>query len=84
MRSNQPLDVVQLAERWLPQFGSTGKMVQVFNRWGNLVFEQKGYTNADAWNGQWNGKDLPDGTYFYLIELGGNAAGINGWLQILR
>lgn len=26
MRSNQPLDVVQLAERWLPQFGSTGKM----------------------------------------------------------
>ncbi len=26
MRSNQPLDVVQLAERWLPQFGTTGKM----------------------------------------------------------
>ena len=26
MRSGQPLDVVQLAERWLPQFGSTGKM----------------------------------------------------------
>lgn len=26
MRSNQPLDVVQLAERWLPQFGATGKM----------------------------------------------------------
>ena len=26
MRAGQPLDVVQLAERWLPQFGSTGKM----------------------------------------------------------
>lgn len=26
LRSNQPLDVVQLAERWLPQFGTTGKM----------------------------------------------------------
>ncbi len=26
LRSGQPLDVVQLAERWLPQFGSTGKM----------------------------------------------------------
>ncbi|MFN0175015.1 MAG: gliding motility-associated C-terminal domain-containing protein [Saprospiraceae bacterium] len=58
--------------------------VQVFNRWGNLVFEQKGYTNAEAWNGQWNGKDLPDGTYFYLVELDGNAEKLNGWLQILR
>ena len=26
LRSGQALDVVQLAERWLPQFGSTGKM----------------------------------------------------------
>jgi multiple sugar transport system substrate-binding protein len=26
LRSNQPLDVVQLAERWLPQFAATGKM----------------------------------------------------------
>ncbi|MBC7775402.1 MAG: gliding motility-associated C-terminal domain-containing protein [Phycisphaerae bacterium] len=58
--------------------------VQVFNRWGNLVFEQKYYTNATAWGGQWNEKDLPDGTYFYLIELGGNAGKLSGWLQILR
>ena len=26
LRSNQALDVVQLAERWLPQFGTTGRM----------------------------------------------------------
>jgi gliding motility-associated-like protein len=58
--------------------------VQVFNRWGNLVLDQKGYTNADAWNGQWDGKDLPDGTYFYVIALGGNAGNLSGWLQILR
>lgn len=58
--------------------------VQVFNRWGNLVFEQKGYSNADPWDGQWNGKDLPDGTYFYRIELGGDAEILSGWLQILR
>ena len=57
--------------------------VQVFNRWGNLVFEQKGYSNADPWEGQWNGKDLPDGTYFYRIELGGDAEILSGWLQIL-
>lgn len=35
MRSGQALDVVQLAERWLPQFGATGKLVdlnEVFGR----------------------------------------------------
>ena len=58
--------------------------VQIFNRWGNLVFEQKGYTNAAAWNGQWNGKDLPDGTYFYLVELDGKTERLSGWLEILR
>lgn len=58
--------------------------VQVYNRWGNLVFEQSGYTNAAAWNGQWKGKDLPDGTYFYLIELGDGAGRMSGWLEILR
>ncbi len=58
--------------------------VQVFNRWGNLVFERKGYVNTAAWTGQWNEKDLPDGTYFYLIELGGSAGRLSGWLEILR
>lgn len=58
--------------------------VQVFNRWGNLVFEQRGYTNAHAWNGQWNGKELPDGTYFYVLDLGGSAGKLSGWVEVLR
>lgn len=59
--------------------------VQVFNRWGNLVFEQKNYRNDQGWDGQWNGKDLPDGTYFYVIDLGnGQAEKISGWLQLVR
>lgn len=58
--------------------------VQVFNRWGNLVFERKGYTNADPWDGQWNGKALPDGPYYYLIELGNNSERLSGWVVIQR
>jgi len=58
--------------------------VSVFNRWGNLVFQQKGYDNQHAWNGQWNGRDLPDGTYFYLIKLGAGQEPISGYLQIMR
>lgn len=49
--------------------------VQIFNRWGNVVFEKSGYDNGkskESWEGQSNkGSDkmLPSGTYFYLLEL---------------
>ncbi len=58
--------------------------VRVFNRWGQLVFERKGYLNATGWDGRWNGHDLPDGTYFYLIDLKDGSAVLSGYLQILR
>ena len=58
--------------------------VRVFNRWGNLVFERQGYSNNDPWAARWNDRDLPDGTYFYLIELGGDAGKVSGYLQVLR
>ncbi|MFZ1497096.1 MAG: gliding motility-associated C-terminal domain-containing protein, partial [Saprospiraceae bacterium] len=40
--------------------------LQVYNRWGNLVYEATNYNND--WNGKWDGKDLPDGTYFYYFK----------------
>lgn len=58
--------------------------VRVFNRWGNLVFEQKGYSNQNAWDGTWNGKDLPDGAYFYMIDLGDGSELLSGYLQLMR
>lgn len=40
----------------------------VYNRWGNQVLKATGYNND--WEGTWNGSDLPDGTYFYVLDLG--------------
>ena len=43
-------------------------VVQIFNRWGNLIYESApGYTNP--WNGKHNGKELTVGTYYYVIDL---------------
>ncbi len=55
--------------------------VQVFNRWGNMVFEQNGYKGQ--WNGTWNNKDLPNGTYFYLLN-DGEGKKYSGFLEIRR
>lgn len=46
-------------------------LVQVYNRWGNRVFEASTYRND--WPGTYDGKALPDGTYFYLIEVEGRS-----------
>ena len=39
--------------------------VRVYNQWNNLVFQKKGYNN------DWDGGNLPDGTYYYVVEADG-------------
>ncbi len=42
--------------------------LQIFDRRGTRVFNASPYMNNFA--GVWEGKDLPDGIYFYLLDLG--------------
>lgn len=44
----------------------TNCTVQIFNRWGQLLFETENYQND--WNGMYEGNALPDATYFYVIS----------------
>lgn len=41
--------------------------VEVYNRWGELLFNSIGYN--PPFDGRFNGKDLPVGTYYYIIKL---------------
>jgi gliding motility-associated-like protein len=56
----------------------------IYNRWGNQVFRKKNYDNT--WNGTWEGSNLPDGTYYYILCLpDGNATKIeSGYLELRR
>jgi gliding motility-associated-like protein len=64
-----------------------GNSLQVFNRWGNPVYNAKPYTNN--WDGAPNaaGKTgsgkLPVGTYYYILELGdANNTVFKGYVQV--
>jgi gliding motility-associated-like protein len=57
-------------------------VVQIFNRNGQKLFESKGY--AQPFNGSYNGKPLPSGTYFYIINLNKNCNLLSGSLTIIR
>lgn len=52
-------------------FADNQPELQIFNRWGDVVYSVSNYTNEQAWNGNWKGtgKNVPDGTYFYRLDL---------------
>ena len=56
--------------------------IQIFNHWGNLLFESKGaYT---PWDGTFNGTQLPSATYYYIIILNNEEEPYTGPITILR
>ena len=59
-------------------------LVQVFNRWGGLVFESKGGDSYSPWDGTNEGKELAVGTYYYIIDLNTGDAPQTGPITIIR
>jgi len=56
--------------------------VQVFTRYGQKVFESKGY--AKPFDGTYNGQKLPVGAYYYIINLNNKCNLLSGSLTIIR
>jgi gliding motility-associated-like protein len=66
-------------------------LVKIFNRAGTLVYEAEGYDNIDIYfDGKSNkgislmGSNLPDGTYFYVIDKRNGTKPIAGYLEIVN
>jgi gliding motility-associated-like protein len=61
--------------------------LNVYNRWGSMVFSAKGYANT--WDGISSnrmaiGEPLAVGTYFYVLTLGNGKDAITGYVYINR
>ncbi len=56
--------------------------VVVYNRLGSPVFSSQGYQNN--WDGTYNGEQLPDATYYYVIKCAGTDKTYTGPISILR
>jgi gliding motility-associated-like protein len=74
-------------DSWLVTSGNCLKSAkaQVFNRYGAKVFESNDYNND--WKGTFEGKPLPDGTYYFVISyqlLTGKMEYLKGNVTILR
>jgi gliding motility-associated-like protein len=60
--------------------------LKIYNRWGDLVFEAKNYDNVtNRFKGQTNnGKELPSGNYFYILEFNSNRPRMTGYISLKR
>lgn len=62
--------------------GFNVSQLKIFNRYGIAVYSKAGYRNQ--WYGQSdNGDELPDGTYYYLIDFEDRKS-TTGWIYINR
>jgi len=57
-----------------------GARVSIFNRYGNTLLNSTSFTR---WNGTYQGKPLPAGTYYYLIDVQNGYSPLTGWVQII-
>lgn len=69
-------------------FGYLENNLKIFNRWGNLVYEADYYQND--WFGinekgvELESGELPVGTYFYILDLGGDEEPKTGYIYLTR
>ncbi len=54
--------------------------VQVFNRWGQLLFESRGYNQR--WDGTWNGRLVSVADYYYVINYDLNSDPLTGTVTV--
>lgn len=66
-------------------------VVKIFNRAGTLVYEAEGYDNIEKYfDGKANkglavmGTNLPDGTYFYIIDKRDGSKPLAGYLEVVK
>lgn len=59
-----------------------GNIVDIYNREGEKVYSSVGY--AVPWDGRYRGKELPAGTYYYIINPRNGRKIISGNVTIIR
>jgi gliding motility-associated-like protein len=59
-----------------------GCKIDIYNKWGNLVFSSNGY--QEPWDGTFHGNALPAGTYYYTLKLSDTKEAIQGTVLIYR
>lgn len=56
--------------------------LEIYNRNGRIIYKVRGYANT--WAGKSSGEELPEATYFYMLDLGDGKHKYHGTVTIVR
>jgi gliding motility-associated-like protein len=59
-------------------------LVEVYSRWGDRLYSSVGYSNDTGWDGTARGKDVPAGTYYFIVIPFSGAEPVTGNVTIIR
>lgn len=59
-------------------------LVEVYSRWGDQLYSKVGYDSGELWDGTTGGKEVPIGTYYYILIPYPGAKPISGNVTIIR
>lgn len=62
----------------------TQNTVEIYNRWGQLIFSTNGYNDSNAWDGTFNGEPVSSAVYYYFINLGNGTDIFKGTVTVVR
>jgi gliding motility-associated-like protein len=59
-----------------------GATIEIYNRYGQLLYQSKGYNKA--WDGTFKGNPVPAGTYYYIINPKNGRKQMSGFVDVIR
>lgn len=65
----------------VPVTGNSDVIVEIYNRWGELIFYSKGY--PDPWNGTYKNSPVMEGTYAYVVRVDNDTV-LRGTILVVR
>ncbi len=57
-------------------------VMDIYNRYGAQMFHSVGYSTA--WDGRFNGQNVPVGTYYYVLNLKDGTKNYGGYVTVIR
>ena len=57
--------------------GFSNVQLLIYNRWGNLIYENNNYDN------NWNASDVAAGTYYYILKISDNQV-FKGFIEVIK
>jgi gliding motility-associated-like protein len=60
-------------------------LVQIFDRWGQKIYQANGYSELKAWDGRTSTGNVAEGVYYYVIDLRDqNEYPLHGNINVIR